>query len=407
MLRFYNSLSRRIEKFAPVSGKAVKIYTCGPTVYARPHIGNYRTYAFEDTVKRHLLNKGYRVRHVMNITDFDNTILRAVRKTGMPRRRLTAIAEREFRRDLRALGAIPAEKYPHASEYAGRMAQAALALLKKGIAYKDESGRVFFDISKYRGYGELYGRKFRSGKRVMREGYFPWQAGDFMLFRPCRKSRINAGCFETALGRGEPAWNVQCAAMSMDCLGSGIDISMGGMDNKFEHHENTRAIVESLTGKPCSKYWLHVRHLTVNGKKMSKSKGNVVMLPDLSARGLSGKAARMLLLSVHYRKRLDFTWERAMEAKAGFARLERNLSLLKRVRRKGGRGCAGDLEFAEESFNAAMDDDFDVPKAISIAGKLAERCAELDSAGKLSGADAKRALALFRRFDSAIACLPL
>src|SRR3989338_9364324 len=148
MLRFYNSLSRRIKNFAPVSGKAVKIYTCGPTVYARPHIGNYRTYAFEDTVKRHLLNKGYRVRHVMNITDFDNTIMRAVRKTGMPRRRLTAIAEREFRRDVRALGAIPAEKYPHASEYAGRMAQAALALLKKGIAYKDESGRVFFDISK-------------------------------------------------------------------------------------------------------------------------------------------------------------------------------------------------------------------------------------------------------------------
>src|SRR3989338_4813495 len=143
MLRFYNSLSRRIEKFAPVSGKAVKIYTCGPTVYARPHIGNYRTYAF-DTVKRHLLNKGYRVRHVMNITDCDNTILRAVRKTGMPRRRLTAISEREFRRDLRALGAIPAEKCPHASEYAGRMAQAALALLKKGICYKEENRRGGF-----------------------------------------------------------------------------------------------------------------------------------------------------------------------------------------------------------------------------------------------------------------------
>ncbi|MCX6770935.1 MAG: hypothetical protein NTX79_02670 [Candidatus Micrarchaeota archaeon] len=241
MLRIYNSLGRKLEKFVPRSRGCVKIYTCGPTVYARPHIGNFRTYVFEDALKRYFLYQGYRVQHVMNITDIDDTVMKEVRKTHEIRAALTRKYERLFRQDAKLLGITPAAKYPHVSGYVERMTGTVAALLKMGAAYKDGKGRVFFDISKFASYGKLAGRRIKGSGKMMREEYKPFQAGDFLLLKKCTEAHCEK-CFKTRRGMCEPAWNVQCATMATAELGNNIDISMGGQDNLFNHHENTRAV---------------------------------------------------------------------------------------------------------------------------------------------------------------------
>ena len=198
-MKIYNSLSKKAEAFQPRSRGAVKIYTCGPTVYARPHIGNFRTYVFEDAVKRYLLYQGYRVRHVMNITDIDDTVTKEAKKTGMARAALTRKYEKLFRQDASALGIIPASKYPHVSDYVERMAGTVARLMKMGTAYKDGKCRVFFDISKFSSYGKLVGRKIAGSRKVMREEYKPFQAGDFLLWSKCKEKKCEK-CFQTKLG---------------------------------------------------------------------------------------------------------------------------------------------------------------------------------------------------------------
>jgi len=401
-VEIYNSLGRKVEKFIPHSPKAAKIYTCGPTVYARPHLGNFRTYVFEDVLKRYLLHQGYRVRHVMNITDVDDTISREVRKTGVPRAKLTRKHEGFFRQDAALLGIMPAASYPHVSDYVERMAGTVGKLLKMGAAYRDEKHRIFFDISKFPSYGKLAGRRIRGSGKVMREEYKPFQAGDFLLLGRCPNAECEK-CMETRLGMCKPAWNVQCATMATAELGSNIDISMGGQDKLFNHHENTRAIADTLCGHEFSRYYVHVRHLLLDGEKMSKSKGNVVLLPDLLKKGFAAREARMLLLSVHYRKRLNFTWEYAKEIKLRSIALRKAINVLKSARGDGREGFAQFSSDAKEDFEAAMDDNMDVPSALAVAETFARECAD---AG-LSKKQAAAALALLKKFDSVLACLPL
>ena len=401
-MKIYNSLGRKVEKFIPHSPKAIKIYTCGPTVYARPHLGNFRTYVFEDALKRYLLYQGYKVQHVMNITDIDDTISREVRKTGVPRAALTRKYEKLFRQDAAALGIMPAAKYPHVSDYVERMAGTVSALLKIGAAYKDEKCRVFFDISKFPSYGKLAGRKISGSKKVVREEYKPFQAGDFLLFSKCPRAECE-NCLKTRLGMCRPAWNVQCATMATAELGTNIDISMGGQDNLFNHHENTRAIADTLCGHEFSKYYMHVKHLLLDGKKMSKSKGNVVLLPDLLSRGFTAREARMLLMSVHYRRRLDFTWEYAKGVKMRSLAIRKAINTLKGARGEEQEGFAQFIADARADFEASLDDNMDLPSALAVSEKFARECAE---AG-LSGKQARGALALLRKFDSVLACLPI
>ncbi|MFA6328857.1 MAG: hypothetical protein WCY41_05415 [Candidatus Micrarchaeia archaeon] len=413
-MEIYNSLGRKVEKFTPRSPKEVKIYTCGPTVYARPHIGNFRTYVFEDTLKRYLLYHGYKVRHAMNITDIDETVEKEVRKAHVARAALTRKYEGLFRKDAAALGMLPADSYPHVSKYVERMAGTVAALLRMGAAYNDGKGRVFFDISKFPSYGKLAGKRIRAQRKVMREEYKPYQAGDFLLWSRCPRAECEK-CMETDQGMCKPAWNVQCAAMATAELGGRIDISMGGQDNLFNHHENTRAIANTLcggksrSGHEFSKYYVHVRHLIVGGKKMSKSKGNVVLLPDLLARGFSAQEARMMLLSVHYRRRLDFTWQYARAVKMRSLGMRRAINALKNAHGGAGTegaGREGFLEFAvdaQKEFEASLGDNMDVPSALDVAEKFALECAGAD----LSGKQARRAIALLRKFDSVLACLPI
>jgi len=401
-VRIYNSLEHKVQDFRPHSPKEVRLYTCGPTVYARPHMGNFRTYVFEDALKRYLLYQGYRVRHVMNITDIDDTVMKEERKTGVPRPVLARKYEGLFRQDAAALGIMPAGSYPHVSDYTARMTAVVERLVHRGIAYKLGGRGVYFDISKFPSYGKLVGRKIRGGKAVRREEYKPFQGGDFLLWGKCRHMK-HEKCFETHLGDGMPAWNVQCATMATAELGDEIDISMGGTDNIFNHHENTRAIADSLCGHEFSKYYVHVRHLLLDGKKMSKSKGNVVLLPDLLAKGFAAREARMILLSVHYRRRLDFTWEYARSVKLRFVAMRKAINSLKAARSGGRDGFAQFVSDARADFEAAMDDNMDVPAAIAVAEKFARECAD---AG-LSKKQAQTALALLRKFDSVLGCLPI
>ncbi|MCX6772667.1 MAG: class I tRNA ligase family protein [Candidatus Micrarchaeota archaeon] len=402
----YNTLTKKLDVFKPraANGKTVKMYTCGPTVYARPHIGNYRSYMTEDTLKRWLVYRGYRVKHVMNITDFDHTIIQQVHKTGVPREKMTAASEREFREDLKTLGAIPAEQYPHASKYANRMTKIALQLLKKGIAYRDAKGRIFFDISKYSGYGKLTGSRINNDRKVTLEEYKRFKAGDFLLWKPCRYGKHGCGdCIHTQLGMAEPEWNLQCATMSHVCLGEGIDIAMGGWDNRFSHHENTRAVVSALTGKEYAKYWMHLKHLIINGKKMSKRLGNIVRVPELIEYGMEPKAVRMMLLSVHYHHRLNFTWDYAKNAKKRFEKIEKEIAAIKKMHGDGVKSFGSTLAFAKNEFESAMDDDLNAAKAIVAVEKFVERCAELH----LSKKQAREAIALLKKFDSVVACIPV
>ena len=404
MLQLYNSLSRRVETFRPRQGREVRLYTCGPTVYSRPHLGNYRTYLLEDTLKRYLLFLGYRVRHVMNITDFDNTIIRTVKRTGVPLEKMTAGNERLFRQDLAKLGAIPAGQYPHVSTHAKEMAAVVRRLLAKGFAYKDKPGRVFFDISKFPSYGKLAGKRLAGSKgKVTLEEYKPWQAGDFLIWQPGKEAHGACRCCEAKHGSAQPPWNVQCAAMSTAAFGGQIDVAMGGYDNKFNHHENTRAIAGALLGREYSRHWMHVRHLIVDGRKMSKSRGNAVTLPDMERRGFSPREVRFILLSVHYRRRLDFTWGYANAMKRRYASMKRGIAALGKADGKGSKEFGKLLETAMAGFSSAMDDDLGVPKAVAAIEEFLAACGRL----QLSRKQTRQALALLGRFDSVTAFLPL
>ena len=300
---------------------------------------------------------------------------------------------------------MPADKYPHVSEYVERMAGTALKLMIAGAAYRDDKCRVFFDISKFQSYGKLAGKKIRSQKIVMLEEYKPYQAGDFLLLSKCRERNCEK-CFDTSMGKCRPAWNVQCATMATTELGDNIDISMGGQDNLFNHHENTRAIADTLCGHEFSKYYMHVRHLIVDGRKMSKSKGNAVLLPDLLAEGFTARETRMILISVHYRKRLDFTWQYAKAVKMRWLSMGQSVNALKNGGGNASAGREGFSEFADDAlkeFEASLDDNMDLPSALAIAEKFARECAD---AG-LSKKQARAALMLLMKFDSVLACLPL
>lgn len=398
----YNSLTRRVEAFSPISAKKVLLYTCGPTVYSRPHLGNYRTYLVEDTLKRYLLYQGYRVRHAMNITDYDNTIMRAVKKTGVSREKMTKENERLFRQDLSSLCAIPADAYPRVSAYANKMASRVIALLKKGFAYKDAKGRVFFDISKFKSYGKLVGKRISNSKKVEWEEYKPKQAGDFLIWKPCVNEDCHDG-FDSILGGAHPPWNIQCATMSTDTLGSQIDIAMGGYDNKFNHHENTRAIAGALSGKEYAAYWVHIRHLIINGRKMSKRKGNVVTLPDMARRGFPPALVRFILLSVHYRRRLDFTWAYAGRIKERYSELAKGIV---KIRKAGGKGSPRFEKLLlgfSANFEMAMGFDLNIPKAMAATEKFVFACNE----SGLSKKQSQAALAMLKKSNTALACLPL
>ena len=370
MLKLYNTLTRKGEAFKPLKDKAVGLYSCGPTVYNYPHIGNYRAYIFADILKRYLLFRGYKVKHIMNITDVDDKTIRDSCKEGISLKEFTGRYEKAFFEDLDALNIMPADSYPRATEHIKEMVAIIKELLKKGFAYKGEDGSIYFNIGKFKGYGKLANinvSKLKAGAsgRVIKDEYEKEDVQDFALWKAYDKADGNV-FWKTEIGKGRPGWHIECSAMSMKYLGKTFDIHCGGIDLIFPHHQNEIAQSEGSTGKQFVKYWLHNEWLLVNGQKMSKSLGNFYTLRDVLAKGYSAVAIRYLLLSTHYRQQLNFTLEGIEAAKAAVERLNELIRKLRDTHSgKKSVMIKKEISDAEAAFEKAMDDDLNISEALA------------------------------------------
>jgi len=324
-LRFWNTMTRRLDEFQPLEPGRVGLYTCGPTVYDFAHLGNFRAYIFEDLLRRYLEYSGFQVTQVMNITDIDDKTIRRSREEGLSLTDYTRRYEKAFYEDRDALRIKPAAFYPRATDHIPEMVELVRRLEAGGFAYRKD-GSIYFSIEKFPGYGRLAGIEagaLKAGVRVDSDEYEKEDVRDFVLWK---ESKPGEPVYETTLGPGRPGWHLECSAMSMKYLGETFDIHTGGVDNIFPHHENEIAQSEAATGRPFARYFLHCAHLMVEGEKMAKSKGNFYTLRDLLARGHDPVAVRALLLAVHYRSPLNFTFDglaaagRSVERIQGFYR---------------------------------------------------------------------------------------
>lgn len=355
-MQIYNFLTRKLEEFKPI-GKTVGLYTCGPTVYDYVHIGNWRAFVFEDILKRVLTASGFKVKHVMNITDIDDKIIKRSKEQGIEFRELTARYEKAFFDDLEKLNILAADFYPKATEHIGPMTQIIGVLIDKGIAYKADDG-VYFSVEKFKDYGKLSGllrKNLKKGARIDSDQYDKESWADFALWKFAKGDEPSWG---TPFGRGRPGWHIECSAMSMKYLGVTIDIHTGGVDLLFPHHENEIAQSEAATGKKFVTFWMEGEHLLVDGEKMAKSLGNIYTLDDIVKKGLEPLALRYLFLTAHYRSKLNFTWKSLEAAQNALNNLREEVANWDEPRI----GCA---EF-EGFFKEAVNNDLDMPKALSV-----------------------------------------
>jgi cysteinyl-tRNA synthetase len=320
-----------MEEFKPINPNEVRMYTCGPTVWDYPHIGNYRTFLFEDFLRRFLKYKGFNVKQVMNLTDVDDRIIKVSRETGMNLRDFTQKYIDAFFSDLDFLRVERAEVYPRATQHIDEMVRIIARLIELGYAYRGEDGSIYYKISKFQDYGKLSGLKvseLKPGARVRQDDYTKESAQDFALWKAWDPGDGDV-FWETELGRGRPGWHIECSAMSMKYLGESFDIHTGGVDLIFPHHENEIAQSEAYSGKKFANYWLHSEHLLVGGEKMSKRLGNIVTMEDLRRKGFEGSEIRFLLLSAHYRTQLNFTEQSLEQARMTVKRINGFVSRLK------------------------------------------------------------------------------
>jgi len=365
-LRFYNTMGRGVEVFDPLEPGKVSLYTCGPTVYGLAHIGNLRTFIFEDLLRRSLEFLGYDVTHVMNLTDVDDKVIKGAAEAGTSLDEFTAPFIEAFHRDLAVLHALPAHEYPRATQHVGEMIAMIESLIETGHAYvRDDS--VFFRIAEDPDYGRLSRidlSQVRQGERVASDNYGKEDVRDFVLWKGAKAGEPT---WESPWGPGRPGWHLECSAMSIKYLGETFDIHCGGVDNMFPHHENEIAQSESSTGKPFVNYWLHSEHLIVDGEKMSKSLGNQYTLGDLLERGYPARALRYLFLSVHYRQKLNFTFEAVETAQNALRRIDEMRFRLDNAAEHDG------LESSIEGPAAALLEDFSqaIASDLNISAALA------------------------------------
>jgi len=364
-LRFYNTLSRRLEKFEPIESGHARMYTCGPTVYDFSHIGNLRTFLFEDVLRRTLEYFGYEVTQVMNLTDIDDKTIREATAAGLGLREYTDRFIEAFFSDLDTLHVERAEHYPRATDYIPQMVKLVQRLEETGHAYRSD-GSIYYSISTFPEYGKLSGVRPEAnlaGSRVDNEEYEKEDARDFVLWKGTREGEPS---WEGDLGPGRPGWHLECSAMSIELLGEEFDIHTGGIDNIFPHHENEIAQSEGATGRPFAHFWLHAEHLIVEGEKMSKSKGNFFTLRDLLVKGHDPVVIRYLLISVPYRQKLNFTMDGLHAAEQAIERIRNTLRRLEHTPIAVG---TGDLESAaidefRREFRDSLGDDLNTARAL-------------------------------------------
>ncbi len=367
-VKLFNSLSRQEEQFEPINDSLVSIYTCGPTVYNYPHIGNYRAYITSDILKRYLNYRGYSVHHVMNITDVDDKTIRDSQNAHKTLKEFTEFYTKEFFADCEALNILPATTYTKATEYIPQMVHMIETLIEKGYAYKTEDGSVYFDITKDSEYGKLSQialadlKANADGRLAKKDEYEKEHASDFALWKGWVESDGDV-FWETGFGKGRPGWHIECSAMSTDTLGESFDIHTGGIDLMFPHHENEIAQAECATGKSFAKYFIHNEHLMVDGQKMSKSLGNFYTLRDIISQGIEPLAFRMWIMTAHYRTKTNFTLDAVTSTGIALKRLRDAFNMLPQTE--------GEIHpHYKDRFIGLMDDDLDTPKALALFWEL-------------------------------------
>ncbi|MFN8939000.1 MAG: cysteine--tRNA ligase [Acidobacteriota bacterium] len=405
-LRLYNTLTLKVEPFSPANGNTVRMYSCGPTVYNYAHIGNLRTFTFNDTLRRWLRYRGFLLEHVMNITDVEDKIIRKSMELGVPMEQYTRKYEQFFLEDMATMRLEKPEHIVRATEHIQEMVDLISTLAQKGFTYESD-GSVYYRISKFPSYGKLSHHDFsgiQAGARVDNDEYDKDDARDFVLWKQRKGAEP---CWDAPFGAGRPGWHIECSAMAMKYLGDTLDIHTGGVDLAFPHHENEIAQSEAATGKPFARFWLHCEHLHVDMQKMSKSLGNIYTLRELIDMGYSPEALRFVLMSVPYRKKLNFTLDSLKGAQSSIERL-RNYKL----RLQSGRLSDGLNEsiselsrFALHKFEAAMDDDLNTAEALAAVFEYVRETNTLLDQGVFVAGNRAEALQLLARFDQVFAVL--
>ncbi|MSU35392.1 MAG: cysteine--tRNA ligase [Pedosphaera sp.] len=410
-LNLFNTLSRSLEPFEPLNPtrSSVGMYCCGPTVYDYCHIGNFRTFVFSDLTRRTLEFRGFSVKHVMNITDVEDKILRRLRETDRSLRDFTNEYEKAFLEDLTELNCRMPHHLPRATEYMPQMIDLVAKLLKRGIAYQTPDGSVWFSISNYQGCGCRYGQlvklnfdEMRPGERVSGDEYDKEAAADFGLWK-ARVPDDGDVFWPSPWGDGRPGWHLECSAMSTALLGPSFDLHLGGEDLAFPHHEDeiaqSEGALEYPVGQRFVKYWLHAAHLLVEGKKMSKSLGNFFTLRDLRSKGYSGREIRQLLLSAHYRETFNFTLEGLDGARSALSRIDECVAKLVGLAASQ-RGSPNADVLAR--FTEAMDDDLNVSRAWSVVFDWVRDQNRLLATGGVTSMKAADAVATWNRLDEVL-----
>ncbi len=408
MIRFYNTLSGKTEEFKPLRPGQVGLYTCGPTVYDYPHIGNYRAYIFEDILKRFLIFSGFKMTHVMNITDVDDKTIKGANVLGLSLNDYTKKYIEAFFEDLKVLRILPADYYPRATEHIEDMVRMVRGLLDKGYAYLKD-GSVYFSLIRFPDYGKLSKinkEELKAGARVESDEYEKESVYDFVLWK---KARPGEPCWETELGPGRPGWHIECSAMSTRYLGPTFDIHCGGIDNIFPHHENEIAQSEAYYGQKFVNYWLHCHHLVVDGEKMSKSKGNFYTLRDLLARKIDPVDLRYFLLSTHYRKMLNFTFDNLEQAKASRQRIIDFVYVLQHQplpETSQTESASALVASALSNFQDSLADDLNISAALAALFEFIREINSRLARNELSRQAADQVLTAIYQMDKVLAVLP-
>ena len=385
-------MTGRKETFTSVAPGAVKIYTCGPTVYDFAHVGNFRAYLFEDLLKRFLLFMGYHVTHIMNITDIDDKTIRGANARGVSLAEYTRDYIDSFFADLKTLNIAPADRYPRATEHIPEMVAIVKGLIQKGFAY-EKDGSYYFSIAKFPSYGRLSKinrEELQPGRRVDLDEYEKESVHDFALWKAKKEGEP---FWETEIGPGRPGWHIECSAMSSKYLGETFDIHCGGVDNIFPHHENEIAQSEAFTGKKFVNYWLHCHHLIRDGEKMSKSRGNTITIPEILKAKNNPAALRFLLLSTHYRKTLNFTFEALDQAETALNRINEFAGEVKYGEFPEGeiQAVGQIIKEAEKKFRDGLSDDLNISVAVTALFNLIKKVNVAIARGDFRSQDAQKA----------------
>jgi cysteinyl-tRNA synthetase len=412
-LKLYNTESRQLEKIIPLEDRIIRMYTCGPTVYNFAHIGNFRTYVFEDLLRRTLKLFGFKVIQAMNLTDVDDKTIKGALENKVSLSEFTSPYIKAFFEDLQTLNIERVEFYPPATDYIPEMIKIIQGLLEKGIAYQGADGSIYYSVARFPSYGRLSHLhlnelKHGASERIALDEYEKESIADFVLWKIYDPQRDGQIYWESPFGKGRPGWHIECSAMAMKLLGESIDIHVGGVDNIFPHHENEIAQSEAFSCKHFVRYWLHSEHLLVDHKKMSKKLGNFYTLRDLLQKGYTGPQIRYMLLQTHYRTQLNFTFAGLDAAKSTLERLSDFILRLKEISGDQKENTVGPLiRKTLYLFKHALGDDLNISQALSALFDMVREVNTLCNQNKIGKEQATDILYFLDHIDAVLGVLPL